>query len=190
MNKIRSFIAIEVPDGIKRGLLEIQERLKRSSADVGWTRPEGVHLTLKFFGEVEEGKLEDIQKAIGQAVKGLSPFVIEVGGIGTFPNPRFPRVIWIGLKDRGDSLKTLQEAIERETEGLGFEREDRAFAPHLTLGRVRSQKNRDALIRSLDEFDKIELGAFNVEEVSLMKSELRPKGAIYTQIWKVSLENK
>lgn len=187
-NKIRSFIAIEIPERIKRGILEIQERLKRTGADVGWTRPEGIHLTLKFLGYVEEGKLVEIQKAMEQAAKGFSSFGIEVSGIGIFPNPRYPRVLWIGIKERDNTLKNLQDSIERETERIGFEREDRAFTPHLTLGRVRSQKNRDILIKALDEFDKIELGALNVEEVSLMKSDLSPKGAIYTQIWKVSLK--
>lgn len=188
MNKIRSFIAIEVPEEIKRGLAEIQERLKRTGADVGWTRPEGIHLTLKFLGEVEEERLVDIRKGVEQATKGFPNFVLEAGGIGIFPNPRSPRVLWIGIKDSGDTLKNLQEAIERETERLGFKHEDRAFTPHLTLGRVRSQKNRDALIKSVEEFDKIELGSFDVKEISLMKSELGPKGAVYTELKKVDLK--
>jgi 2'-5' RNA ligase len=187
MNKIRSFIAIEIPERIKKDVSEIQEKLKRTGSDVGWTRSEGIHLTLKFLGEVGEGKLVEIQKAIEKATEGFLSFRLEVGGIGIFPNPRSPRVLWIGIKDEGNTLKTLQEAIEQETERVGFEKEDRAFTPHLTLGRVRSRKNCDALIRALEEFDKIELGYLNVEEVSLMKSELRPKGAVYTQIWKVSL---
>lgn len=188
MNKIRSFIAIEIPEGIKKGLFEIQEKLKKTGADVGWTRPEGIHLTLKFLGEVEEGRLIDVQKAVEQASKEFSPFVLEVSGIGIFPNTRSPRVLWIGIKDKRDDLKNLQEAIEREAERVGFKRENRSFTPHLTLGRVRSQKNRDALIKSMEEFDKIELGLLDVGEVSLIKSELSPKGAIYTQMWKVTLK--
>lgn len=187
MNKIRSFIAIEIPEGIKKGLFEIQEKLKKTGADVGWTRPDGIHLTLKFLGEVDEVRLIDVQKAVEKASKEFSPFVLEVSGIGIFPNTRSPRVLWIGIKDKGDDLKNLQEAIERETERVGFKRENRSFTPHLTLGRVRSQKNRDALINSLEEFDKIELGLLDVGEVSLIKSELNPKGAIYTQLWKVVL---
>ncbi len=187
MNKIRSFIAIEIPEVIKKGLSGIQDALKKTGADVGWTRPEGIHLTLKFLGEVEEGKLADIQKAIEESAKGISAFLLEVNGIGVFPNIRYPRVLWIGIKDKGDTLKTLEEAIDRETEKIGFKKEGRDFSPHLTLGRIRSHKNREILIKSLEEFDKIELGAFNVTEVSLIKSELRPKGAVYTQLWKVAL---
>lgn len=184
---IRSFIAIEVPQGIKKGISEIQERLKRIGADVSWTRPEGIHLTLKFLGEVEEERLAKIQKAIKEASKGFSPFVIEFGGIGVFPNLKAPRVIWVGIKE-SEKLNSLQDAIESETERLRFKREARAFTPHLTLGRVRSSRNRDALIRAMEEFEKIELGSLNVEDVSLMRSELRPKGAIYTQIGKVLLK--
>jgi len=190
VNKIRSFIAIEIPDEIKKGLSEIRERLKKSGADISWTRPEGIHLTFKFLGEIEEGKLVNIQNAIEHAAKEISDFILRVGGIGFFPNIKSPRVIWIGIKGEGENLKTLQEAIERETEKIGFKREGRSFSPHLTLGRVRSQKNRDALTKYLEEFEKVELGSFNVKEVSLMKSELRPKGAVYTQLWKATLENK
>lgn len=187
MTKIRSFIAIEIPEEIKKGLSGIQDVLKRTGAEVGWTKSEGIHLTLKFLGDVEEDRLEDIKKAIEVATEGISNFVLEAGGIGVFPNTKYPRVLWIGIKDRGDTLKNLHEAIERETGKLGFKHEDRTFSPHLTLGRVRSQKNREILIKSFEEFDKIELGAFDVREVSLMKSDLSPKGAVYTQLWKVSL---
>lgn len=188
MNKIRSFIAIETPDGIKKDLFEIQEKLKKAGADIGWTRPEGIHFTLKFLGEIEEEKLVNIQKAIEQATKEIPDFILWVGGIGVFPNTKSPRVIWIGIKGEGENLKTLQESIERETEKIGFKKEGRNFSPHLTLGRVRSQKNRDALTKYLEEFEKIELGSFNVKEVLLMKSELRPKGAVYTQLWKATLK--
>jgi len=188
MNKIRSFIAIEIPERIKRDILQIQERLKGTGADVGWTRPEGIHLTLKFLGYVEEERLVEIQKAIEEASRGFSPFCIEVAGIGVFPNIRYPRVLWIGIRERDDMLKNLQDSIEREAERLGFERDNRGFTPHLTLGRVRSQKNRDGLIKALEEFDRIELGSLNVDGISLMKSDLNPRGAVYTEMWKVLLK--
>lgn len=189
MNKVRSFIAIEIPEGIKKDVFEIQEKLRKTDADVGWTRPEGIHLTLKFLGDVAEEKLEDIMKAIENAVKVFPPFSIEISGIGAFPGPKYPRVIWIGMKDNNENaLKNLQNRIEKETEKLGFKTEKRDFTPHLTLGRVRSQKNRDSLLKAMEEFDRIELGALNVEGISLIKSEIRPKGALYSELFKVSLK--
>lgn len=189
MTKVRAFIAIEIPVSIKKGLTEIQDKLKRTGADVAWTRPEGIHLTLKFLGDVEEKQLESVKWAVEEAAKGFSRFGTEISGIGTFPNPKYPRVIWIGVKDNNEGgLTALQNSIEKEIEKLGFKAEKRGFTPHLTLGRVRSQKNRDSLIKALEEFDKIELGALNVEGISLIKSDLSPKGAVYTELFKVSLK--
>lgn len=187
MNKVRSFIAIEIPEDIKKDISGIQDKLRNTGADVGWTRSEGIHLTLKFLGDVEEEKLEKVTRAMEEAAKGFSPFGIEISGIGVFPNPKYPRVLWIGVKDN-DTLMTLQNNIERETEKIGFKPEGRRFSPHLTLGRVRSQKNRESLLKAMEEFEKIEFGSLNVGEVSLIKSELSPKGAIYTELFKASLK--
>lgn len=166
----------------------IQERLKPSGADVSWTRPEGMHLTLKFLGEVEEKMLPEMEDALSATVRGRSPFSLDVSGIGTFPNIRRPRVVWIGLKDHGNNLIRLQKAIEKEFNGIGFSPEDRDFTPHITLGRIRSPKNVEKLLRLVEKEKDVELNGFEVSNVHLMQSELRPAGAVYTELYSLELK--
>ena len=179
---MRSFIAIEIPDEIKQGMTEIQSRLKGSGVDAGWTRPEGIHLTLKFLGEVPEAQVPEIRTALTRAVAGCGGFRLEVMGVGTFPDPKNARVVWIGLSDGTGKLVKLQTAVEDAMTGLGFEREARKFTPHLTLGRIRYIRSRDQWLRSLDTVKDARLPAFDVRTVSLMKSELKPSGALYTNM--------
>jgi RNA 2',3'-cyclic 3'-phosphodiesterase len=179
---IRTFIAIEIPESIKAKMAEIQAALRKSGADVGWTRPEGIHLTLKFLGPVEAGMVEDISDALEAALGGEKAFSLEVTGIGVFPSPRAPRVIWIGLGGELDAAKSLYEKVESVCEGFEFAREKRAFTPHLTLGRVRSHKGVGALMKEAEKYEKVELGSFTASSVSVMKSELKPSGAVYTEM--------
>jgi len=184
---IRTFIAIEIPDGIKDGMKEVQETLRKSRADVGWVRPEGVHLTLKFLGDFEAGRVGGLGDAIESAVKGIRPFQLEVKGIGVFPTPKAPRVVWLGLGGEMDSLSAVYEKVEAACEGLGFKREPRPFKPHLTLGRVKSPGGRESLMRSVAEHERADLGAFTAGAVSVMKSELMPSGAVYTEMRRIIL---
>ncbi|HWR73191.1 MAG TPA: RNA 2',3'-cyclic phosphodiesterase [Nitrospirota bacterium] len=184
---MRAFIAIEIPDGIKQEMAKAQEQLKRSGASAGWTRPEGIHLTLQFLGEVPESKAGEIQDALRQAVEGKAGFRLEIGGAGVFPDAKRPRVVWMGVSGDLDRLQTLQTAIEEAMTGIGFAREDRRFTPHLTLGRIREIRSRDAWQKALDGIRDLRLGEFPVTGVSLMKSELRPSGAVYTEVARVEL---
>ncbi len=179
---IRTFIAIEIPDEVKAKMREVQDGLRKSGADVGWVRMEGVHLTLKFLGNVESGRIEELAKAVEEAAAGTGPIELSVGGIGVFPNERSPRVVWLGLSGELEALAGLYEKVEAACEGLGFKRESRPFKAHLTLGRVKSPKGRDRLMRAVAEIEKIELGGFTAEAVSVMRSELRPTGAVYTEL--------
>jgi RNA 2',3'-cyclic 3'-phosphodiesterase len=184
---IRTFIAIEIPDEVKAKMREVQDTLRKSGADVGWARPEGVHLTLKFLGNVEAGLIEQLCDAVAGAVSGTGPFELSVGGIGVFPNERAPRVVWLGLGGGLDTLAALYEKIEAACEVLGFKREARPFRPHLTLGRVKSPKGRERLMRSIAELEKVEVGGFTAVAVSVMKSELKPSGAVYTELGRAQL---
>ena len=184
---MRCFISISIPDGIKKGMTAIQERLKKAGADVSWTRPEGMHLTLKFLGEIEEERLKEIGTALSLSVIGIKPFSLDVSGIGTFPDIRRPRVIWIGLKEDGNNMIELQRNVEKELEKLGFAAEKRGFTPHITLGRIRSPKNIERLLNLVDEEKAIDLDGFEVTNIHLMQSELRPAGAIYTELISVEL---
>ena len=179
---IRTFIAIEIPDGIKTAMADVQRELRKTGADVGWTRPEGVHLTLKFLGPVEAKLMPKLATAVETAVKDEAPLAIEVTGTGVFPNARAPRVVWLGLGGDINAMSELARKVDAACEGLGFKPEDRPFRPHLTLGRVKSSKGSKALMDALKSFEKLELGGFKADSVSIMRSELKPSGAVYTQI--------
>ena len=174
---------------MKAKISGIQEKLKAAGADVSWTRPEGMHLTLKFFGEIEDKRIPKIEKALDAVVDGIPTFTLSVSGMGTFPDMRRPRVIWIGLKEDGGNLLRLQKGVEEDLKKTGFPSEDRRFTPHITLGRIRSNKNTDKLLRLIEEEKVEELGSFDVSEVHLIKSELKPAGAEYTELYSIILSN-
>ena len=184
---MRSFIAIEIPEAIKKQMAEAQDRLKGSGVEASWTRPEGIHLTLKFLGEIPAALVPDIEQALSGAVSGRGRFRLAVGGVGAFPNANNARVAWIGLSGDLDPLTRLQEAVEDAMARLGMDRENRAFKPHLTLARVKYIRSRDQWRKALDEIRDIKLPEFEVTGVSLMKSELNRSGAVYTEIAKVEL---
>ncbi len=186
---MRCFIAISLPEELKAKISGIQEKLKAAGADVSWTRPEGMHLTLKFFGEIEDKRIPKIEKALDAVVDGIPTFTLSVSGMGTFPDMRRPRVIWIGLKEDGGNLLRLQKGVEEELKKTGFPSEDRRFTPHITLGRIRSNKNTDKLLRLIEEEKVEELGSFDVSGVHLIKSELKPAGAEYTELYSIILSN-
>jgi 2'-5' RNA ligase len=185
---IRSFIAIDIPPEVKSGLSALQNSLRHLGAAVSWTRPEGVHLTLKFLGDVTPSSLPDIVKGLHDAVESAIAFPVIVEGVGSFPNPRRPRVLWVGLQG-GEPLSKLQESVESAIEPLGFPREHREFHPHLTLGRVKAPHGVERVVQEMERlgFPRRE---FTAAEVRLMKSELKPTGAEYTLIHSVPLINK
>jgi 2'-5' RNA ligase len=185
---MRTFIAIEIPHEIKAEMAKAQEQLRRAAAvDAGWTRPEGIHLTLKFLGEVPEAKIPEILKALTNAAAGTGGFRLELSGVGTFPNPGNARVVWIGVAGALDRLLALQAIVEETMIGLRFEGEGKKFTPHLTLGRIKYIRSRDAWLRSLESIKDVRLPAFEVNAVSLMKSDLKSTGAVYTEIGTVAL---
>ncbi len=191
---MRCFISISIPEEIKKGMTAIQDRLKKSGADVSWTKPDGMHLTLKFLGDTPgdkgENKITNIETALNIAVKGISPFTLDVSGMGVFPNIRRPRVVWIGLNENGHNLTKLQRGIERELEQAGFPAEKRIFTPHLTLGRIRSYKKIEQLLNIMEEEKDAGYGSFRVSDIHLMKSELRPEGAVYTELYLLELKGE
>jgi 2'-5' RNA ligase len=151
-------------------------------------RAENIHLTLKFLGNIEQRQIPGIVSSIEESVKILSPFQLQVGYAGAFPNIRFPRVIWIGITDdEAGSLKTLQDELGNRLAPLGFQKEKERFQPHLTLGRVRSQKNRSNLLRAVEGIVNIWVGEIPVNSVYLIKSELKPTGAEYTDLAELTL---
>jgi RNA 2',3'-cyclic 3'-phosphodiesterase len=184
---MRLFIAIELPDSIKQGIAKVQEDLRKTGANAGWTRPEGIHLTLKFLGEVQETKVQEIMASLNGAVKGSGALNLEVAGTGAFPNSKAPRVLWIGVAGDIEKLAALQAAIEDAMEKAGFEREARRFSPHLTLARIKFPKPRDNWQQFIEGIKDVTLGGFEAGRVSLMKSELKREGAVYTEMGRVEL---
>lgn len=188
---IRSFVAIELTEEVKSVLLNAQDAMRESmgagASAVRWVRPESTHLTLQFLGDVPVRVLPAVQDAIRRGCAGTSPFSLEVGGLGVFPNQRRPRVVWVGLRgDEGDmeTLHRLQTSIADALKPLGF-KPDKEFHPHLTLGRVREGARQDdyaSIARAVSNTLVPQLAApFRVDAISLMRSELRPAGSIYTQ---------
>jgi 2'-5' RNA ligase len=185
---IRSFLAIELPRTIQKKIEEIQGDLKLSLADVRWVSPEKIHLTLKFFGNIEESKIEPIVKSIEGSIQTTSPFSLKVKGVGAFPHLKNPRVIWMGLTNGKENVISLQQRLEVLLEKIGFQTEDRPFHPHLTLGRVKSNRGREELVGRMEKYREEEFGDFPVETVIFFKSDLRPSGPIYTPLREIKLE--
>ena len=184
---IRSFLAIELPRTILKKIEEVQGDLKRSHADVRWVSPEKIHLTLKFFGNIDEVKIDPIVKSIEEPIQTTSPFHLVVRGVGAFPNLKNPRVIWMGLVGGVNILSSFQKKVETEFEKIGFQPEDRPFHPHLTLGRMKSGKGKEALLERMEKYNGEEFGDLFVERVILFKSDLRPSGPVYTPLREIKL---
>jgi 2'-5' RNA ligase len=184
---MRTFIAIEVPDETRKEMIEAQRRLKGSGVEASWLRPEGIHLTLKFLGEVPETRITEIMNGIRNSVQEIAPFRLGIGGIGTFPGPKNARVVWIGLSGDTETLKRLQAGVEDAMARLGLKRDDRPFTPHLTIGRIRYIRSRDRWLKTLEEIRDVKLPGFDVTSIRLMKSELKPSGAVYTELGRVEL---
>lgn len=180
MGTIRSFVAIPLEAEIVSRIEKIYKELKMLPADVKWVQPKSIHLTLKFLGSIEEEAIEGIAQAIQQGMKGFAPWTVAVNNVGAFPSLRNPRVVWIGIEDKGGQLITLQNRIEQAMSKLGFEPEKRKFSPHLTLGRVRSPREKKELIQYLIDERERTFGDLRIDRVILFKSELRPSGAVYT----------
>jgi len=186
---LRCFIAIELPGKIKRDIGALIEILKGCHGDVRWVPSENIHLTLKFLGETPEHLLAKIGELLSKIVVSYEPFYIKICNMGMFPTKRHPRVIWVGVED-SEILRGLQNAIDDSMMSLGYEKEGRTFRPHLTIGRVRSQKGISHLITKLDSFKTRELGSTRVENIKLMRSELKPTGAEYYCLREIALGGK
>jgi 2'-5' RNA ligase len=184
---IRSFVAIDLPDTAKDALLELGQQLRHKAPDrsVRWSRVSGIHLTLKFLGDVSEDSLPGIKAVLGRVAQHHAPFRCTIEGVGCFPNTRSPRVVWAGVREESGRLLALQRDVENDLTPLGFKPEKRPYHPHLTLGRT-ARHVRSADQRTLGDViagsDVGELAQLQVESFLLMRSDLRPDGAVYTPL--------
>ena len=178
---VRSFVAVLLPDELRHRLsLEI-DALRRCTAGVAWVTPENLHVTLKFLGAVEEARLAEVAAVMAQAMT-VSAFDVAVRGLGAFPTLTRPRVIWAGTAP-APAFVALGQTVDRALAALGFPPETRRFAPHVTLGRAREPRRGPAPAAALEAASTRALGTLTVGRVSLMRSDLSPRGARYTELY-------
>lgn len=187
MSTLRTFIAIELDEGLKKNLALLQDQLqaKLSPRSVRWVRPEGIHLTLKFLGDTTTDQVEQVKGALARVAAGAGPIAFSVGGVGCFPHARRPRVVWVGLHEPTGDLACLRDAVEAHVAPLGFPTEQRPFSPHLTLGRVHRYAS-NAEVREVGEVVAAsaigDIGGMTATALSYIQSKLTPGGAIYTAL--------
>jgi RNA 2',3'-cyclic 3'-phosphodiesterase len=184
--KLRTFIAIDLSHEVRRNLEKAHDMLSPRISGVRWVRPSGIHLTLKFLGDVHKKQIDRICEALEDLAEEIEPIVISVRGAGAFPNLKRPRVLWVGLQ-KIEALADLAARVEGVLAPLGFEPEKRPFKPHLTLGRVKKPA-RD--YRAMSTIENKEFGAFTAWSMVLYKSELTPGGAVYTVIEEFKLSGR
>ncbi len=177
---MRAFLAAEIDEELKEKIADVQKQLKEADAPVKFVEPHNLHFTFKFFGEIDEDKSEEIVKAVETKVQSYSPFELFIKGVGIFPNPRYIRVVWIGVEDSGP-FSRLQMALDEDFQKMGFKKE-RSYVPHLTIGRVRGAKNKDALLSMIDELKEVEIGKMRIQKLLLKESVLKPDGPVYTTV--------
>ncbi len=183
-NTVRAFIACSLDDATRERVRELCNQLKKIDSGIKWVRPEAMHLTLRFLGNVDEATVELAGEAMEEATVGVSPVRIEVSGYGTFPPGKKPRVVWLGLKQGGPELYSIYERLEESLQSRGLGPADKAFRPHLTLGRVKSPRGVNRVLKSLEELGEGGFGEFTADELTLFKSDLHPAGAVYTALKK------
>lgn len=180
---LRVFCAVELPDELRSRVTERARRLRSEFPDVraSWEKPEKLHITLKFLGDIETAHVEALSSAAARAAASLEPFELTIEEPGTFPPHGQPRVLWLGIVDPSGRLALMQRALETECAAVGFTRESRAFKPHLTLARVRSPQGARELAAAHRE-TPFEPQRFEVSELVVMRSELGPGGSRYTPL--------
>ncbi len=183
---LRCFIAIGIPENILTNITELIDLLRKNDADIKWIKPHNIHLTLKFLGNTPQHLLTEIKESLSEAVSFYSPFYIKIYGTGVFPNKKYPRVIWIGIKE-SDILVNLRNSIENSVSQLGYLKDEKEFNPHLTIGRVRSQKGVANVINMLDNFRDKDFGNIFVDSIKLIKSDLKPSGAEYSCLYDIPI---
>jgi RNA 2',3'-cyclic 3'-phosphodiesterase len=177
---MRLFIAITPPTDVRERIMRVIEELKPLSRSPRWVRPEGLHLTLKFLGEVEELQMPEVKASL-KDISASKALDLRFHGVGTFPKHERPRVIWAAVEE-STALSALAEALVTLFEPLGFRREDRDFSPHITLARINSRERLDNLVRAATGFASYDFGAMQAAEFELFQSTLKPLGAEYTSL--------
>jgi len=186
---IRAFLAIEPAEDILQELSRLQEKLKREiSGRISWTKPQGQHLTLKYFGDISAEDVKNICSAVENRIASVSSLNLKIEKLGVFPDARRPRVLWFGVSGDGKKLLLLQKQLEADFEGIGFPGEDRPFRAHLTLGRIKEPHGLTGISEALTKHNAYAAGVFECRQLILFQSNLLPQGAVYTKLAEFTLK--
>ena len=177
---IRSFLAIELDEDLVPKILDVQKEFKKTNANIKYVNSRNMHFTLKFFGNIDLDMAEDIGSAVEKVIKNYSSFDLNIRNCGCFPNKKVIKVLWLGLEE-GSPIKSLQKDLDKEFKKLGFKKE-KNFISHLTIGRVKSPKNKKEIRQTIEKLEDIEIGQFTVSKICLKKSTLTSQGPIYENI--------
>jgi 2'-5' RNA ligase len=184
MSIFRGFIAIEIKATPQ--ITTFEKEIAKTGADVKLVEPENIHITVKFLGDTDEKYIDAIEQRMKESVNTIKPFSIALRGTGVFPNQNYMKVLWIGITDEGN-IASIARTIDEKLEPLGFKKETRGFSPHLTIGRVKTARNKDQLLKVIGNYNAVEFTIQKVQSITLKKSELTPKGPIYTTLREVLL---
>ncbi len=192
MSLLRTFIAIELPAVIQNTIQNATASLRQSldHSLVRWVPPQNMHLTLKFLGDVSPASLDLLTQMLQAEASQHAPFGLEVRGLGSFPNPKRARVIWVGIQAPA-ALEALQRSIEAAAARLGYPVEERGFSPHLTIGRVSqhaTSTGQQQIRTALENTHLGALGSTRVESIHLFRSDLHPSGSVYTSLFNAPLQ--
>lgn len=180
MLDLRLFLAIDIPNSARGKITEAQSFYKALNLDAAWVKPSNMHLTLKFLGNTQPGLIPKIKSRVAEIAKATPPFSITLGNVGVFPDLSRSRVLWVGIVEAEGRLGSLKEKIEQQMTQLGFPADRKQSVHHLTLGRIKSGKGMERLKKVIEAAHSSNMNTFEVSSVQLIKSELTPKGSIYT----------
>ena len=184
---LRLFVAIEISKEIRDSLAALQEELRITCPEIRWVKPENIHLTLKFLGNVKEALVPEILHSLSRALLGLDDFVFEVKGTGAFPAEGRPRVMWVGISQGADKIFAFHSKIKQALASFDFEEEKNEFAAHLTIGRLKDEVDTEKLKEMLVLKKDKKFGECACGHISIIKSDLRPEGPVYTILEKIKL---
>ncbi len=186
----RLFIAVEIEDrSVLSRIVEVRNQIMRLGIDAKPVEDENIHLTLRFLGDVEENLIPSIERAM-EPLASIPPFRVRVRGVGVFPDLRSPRVVWIGVGEGSEILRSMRGILDRGLRGLKIYGDEHSFTPHITIVRVRGRANVDKLSRFVEENMDLDLGFSSVTKVVLKRSTLTPRGPIYSDVRRVLLGSK
>ena len=181
---MRAFLAVELPEDIRRALAQLQRRLAESHADVKWTEEANLHITMRFLGEITEPQRQGLEERLRGVASGHHVTMVQLAGVGAFPSMHSPRVLWVGIGEGQEALTKIAEEIERRVVSLGLPKEDHPFAAHVTLGRVRSPKHRAQLVTTMRNLTWTPPPPFTTTHLTLFQSTLTSAGARYAPLAK------